>query len=140
MKTNAAKPLRVLAILSSLTMFAGYVVYAQLKQGQSVAPSSKVMVLEGIQSPKGPAKSLRTNIVAEPRGKAVAPGAKVKDPALHFNPKGLPLRSNTPPDFDPILLPGSKSAAVFDLHKLKLELGTVAQTTPFATNPPSSKP
>src|SRR2546430_6503674 len=100
-----AKAVQIAAVVVSLTLFSAYVVYSQLKQGGTVAPSSKLLVLTNSRT-IGPAK---TNAI-----QTLAQDPKLARSNASSNFLSLAeIRSNPPAAKSQMMFPGSKSAAVF---------------------------
>src|SRR2546430_12756454 len=96
---------QIVTVIASLTLFGGYVVYSQLKQGGAVASSAKVIVLTNSRV----VTAGKTNTVQSPKQNARAGGSNTTSQSV--SPRDT--RSNTPPAKSQMVFPGSKSAAVF---------------------------
>src|SRR2546430_2114343 len=100
-----AKAVQIAAVVASLTLFSAYVVYSQLKQGNAVAPSSKLLVLTNSHT-ISPAKTNAIQTLAQD------PKLARSNARSNFLPL-VEIKSNPPPAKSQMVFPGSKSAAVF---------------------------
>jgi len=107
MKTR--KSIRVVTVLFSATLFAGYVVHSQLQHSRSIEQSSKPASLTDAP---GQTQAVNVNLTNNSQ-RAIAPGSKSLAPLLQVrqNPTVSKGASAGP------LAPGSKSAAVFDFRQ-----------------------
>ena len=96
--------IRIVTVIFSITMMAGYVVHSQLQQSRSLAPSSKLGLLSDASNPVKTTNHSR---------KAVAPGSKSLAPVLALQPATNP--STRAPRSE--IAPGSKYAPVFSFDQ-----------------------
>ncbi len=122
MKTK--KSVRVAAVLFSMTMFAGYVVYSQLEHSRNIASSSKSGILRAGSEP-GTATSEADSTNNSQMG--VVPGSKSLAPVLQVRQKSSASKAGQRQ-----VAPGSKSAAVFNFEQAQVfeqkPLGTMQAT------------
>jgi len=102
---------QIIAVIASLTLFSGYVVYSQLKQSGTVASSSKVMVLTNSRA----VTAGKTNAALTSKQNTRAADSNTISQSI------LPrdTKSNTPPAKSQMVFPGSKSAAVFSPQQVQ---------------------
>jgi len=136
------KSIRIVSVLFSMTMMAGYVVHSQLQHSRSVAPSSKLGTLSDTSWQGGGSGTAATKdkLPTSNSLRAVAPGSKSLAPVLEVRPtqpgSSFPGRQ---------IAPGSKSAAVFDFSQKqapeKAALERKSPVSSLATNQsPSARP
>jgi len=130
------KSLRVVFVLFAFTMLTGYVVYSQRQQTRTVAPGSKVMVIDNSRelslSPR-----LSTNGLLRNADRMIAPGSKSRAPLIPIQAAApisvtplIPLQAAAPASATntksfgaerAMVAPGSKSGPVFDLPRAQAQ-------------------
>jgi hypothetical protein len=109
---------RILTIAFAITLFAAYMVYSQLQQNRSVAPSSKLMVLTEPRS-----DSTLTNLLLT-RG---------PPPLASFSTDPAPTIEVVSNDYSDMVISGSKSAPAFVFRRPVLKPPPAAFSTQSVT-------
>ena len=106
---------QIASVMLALSMFTTYVVYSQRQSARSVAPSSKLILLDEGQKPQTSVKESTNGLSRQKM--AVAPGSKSMAPVVALSPRTSALATNslTPGARRVMVAPGSKYGAVFDL-------------------------
>jgi hypothetical protein len=106
---------QIASVMLALSILTTYVVHSQRQSTRSVAPSSKLIVLDEGKKPETSGKE-STNALTRQK-MAVAPGSKSMAPVVVVSPRTSALATNslTSGARRVMVAPGSKSGPVFDL-------------------------
>jgi len=133
---------QIASVMLALSMLTTYVVYSQRQPARSVAPSSKLILLDEGKKPETSGKE-STNALTRQK-MAVAPGSKSMAPVVAVSPRKSALATNslTPGARRLMVAPGSKSGPVFDLPQaqaaVRLKLAPPQDQTNQVTNTAAS--
>jgi hypothetical protein len=124
---------QIASVVLAVIMLTTYVVHSQRQSTRSVAPSSKLIVLDGTKetwaSGRKPTNALTGQKIA------VAPGSKSMAPIVDVHPRTPASATNAAlPDARRVMVaPGSKSGLVFDLPQSQTAVRPKVTPAPIPT-------
>jgi len=124
---------QIASVMLALGMLTTYVVYSQLQSTRSVAPSSKLILLDEAKRPEISSKK-PTNALARQKI-AVAPGSKSMAPVVAVSPRTPAAATNSlPPMAQHVMVaPESKYRPVIDLPQAQTAVGPKLSPIPVQT-------
>ncbi len=125
---------QIASVMLALSMLTTYVVHSQRQSARSVAPSSKLIVLDEVKAP-GTSGKKSTNALTRQKI-AVAPGSKSMAPIVDVSSRASAPATNSLMSGAQrrMVAPGSKSGPVFDLPQAQTAVRPKLTPAPVSTN------